>query len=566
MAIPTESMLKATQALQARNDELSKSLSLMQATLESTADGILVTDTQGRVVTFNSKFLSIWKVAREAVEGARHHDIVRLSSRRTAHPDAVLTGIDRIYSSPRLEAVDLLDMTDGQAIERHSRPQYVNSQIVGRVWSYRDVTDTRRVEEAMRDEQAARVEIARVSRIKDEFLSTLSHELRTPMTSILGWAKILLRKKSDLDTVYRGLEVIERNAVAQSRLIEDLLDMNRLVSGQMRLDVRPVDALAVVDAAIETVASQADGKGVTLRTTGDTAAGAIAGDAARLQQVVWNLLTNAIKFTPKGGEVNIAIQRVDARLDITISDTGSGISAEFLPHVFDRFSQSDSSITRTHGGLGLGLSIVKHLVELHGGSVRALSDGDGHGATFIVSLPLAAVRSDSRSDPRLDPRVGAGKAADSTMPTPMHDTSLQGLKILVVDDQPDARELIGALLIEHHAEVHAAASAAEALATLQRVRPDLIVSDIGMPERDGYQLIADIRKLAPEHGGLTPAIAITAFAQFEDKARAMLAGFQAHLSKPIEPQELIGTAAGLSGRDLYWSQNKKPMEASSDVG
>jgi CheY-like chemotaxis protein/anti-sigma regulatory factor (Ser/Thr protein kinase) len=297
---------------------------------------------------------------------------------------------------------------------------------------------------------------------------------------------------------------------------------------------------------------------VTLRTMDDASVGAIAGDAARLQQVVWNLLTNAIKFTPKGGEVNIAIQRVDARLEITISDTGSGISAEFLPHVFDRFSQSDSSITRTHGGLGLGLSIVKHLVELHGGGVRASSDGDGCGATFVVSLPLAAVRSESRE--------AAARADDPRMPTLTRDMNLHGLRVLVVDDQPDARELISALLIEHYAEVHAAASAAEALVTLARVRPDLIVSDIGMPGRDGYQLIADIRKLPPEQGGLTPAIAITAFAQFEDKARAMLAGFQAHLSKPIEPQELIVTAADLSGRDLYWSQNKKPMEPSSDVG
>jgi signal transduction histidine kinase/ActR/RegA family two-component response regulator len=387
-------------------------------------------------------------------------------------------------------------------------------------------------------ERAARVEIERISLVKDEFLATLSHELRTPLNAVLGWSGVLLSRTQDPE-VQRGLETIARNARAQAQLIDDLLDMNRIVSGKIRLDVQRLELAAIVEAALDSVRPSAEAKAIAVRRTIDPSAGLVFGDPNRLQQVVWNLLTNAVKFTPKGGKIDVIVQRVDSHVQIDVRDTGMGISAEFLPHLFERFRQADSSTTRKYGGLGLGLSIVKQLVELHGGSVGAESGGKGQGATFTVALPLRAVR-DSAAPSGEHPTSGRGCASRAPP------VSLAGLTVLIVDDEPDARELVRSVLSEAGADVVLAASAAEGLACVQTHRPDLLVSDIGMPDRDGYQFIRSVRDLGSACGGRTPAIALTAFARSEDRTRAMLAGYQVHMSKPIEPQELVATISSLA--------------------
>jgi PAS domain S-box-containing protein len=399
----------------------------------------------------------------------------------------------------------------------------------------RSVQERERLFEA---ERAARGEAERVSRMKDEFLATLSHELRTPLTAILGWSKVLQARHDDPANLKRGLEAIARNANAQAQLIEDLLDMNRIVSGKVRLDVQPIDLAGIVDAAVDSVRPSADARQIRLRRILDPLAGPVSGDPHRLQQVVWNLLSNAVKFTPKGGRVDVLLERVNSHLEITVNDSGIGISPEFLPHVFDRFRQADASTTRMYGGLGLGLSIVKQLVELHGGSVRAKSAGEGQGATFIVMLPLAPVR---HPESRVHPTA-------KTLGLPQEEIRLDGVKVMVVDDEADARELIKQVLVQSHAEVATAGSVEEGLRQLQAVRPDVVISDIGMPEKDGYHFIRAMRGLPASRGGRTPAIALTAFARSEDRTRAMLAGYQVHIAKPIEPQELVATVSSLVGR------------------
>jgi PAS domain S-box-containing protein len=408
-----------------------------------------------------------------------------------------------------------------------------------------DVTDQQELmkerEELLGAERAARAESERVSRMKDEFLATLSHELRTPLNAILGWCQLMRRATDDAATMGEGLEVIERNARAQTQLIEDLLDMSRIVSGKIRLDVQRVDLVQVVEGAVETVKPGADAKNIVLRKVLDPLAGPVSGDPSRLQQVVWNLLSNAIKFTPKGGKVTVLLERVNSHVEVTISDTGEGITPEFLPHVFDRFRQADATTTRKHGGLGLGLAIVKQLVELHGGQVRVKSAGKGLGTTFSVSLPIAVTKEEERG--REHPKSEAGRG----MPE-VSGISLEGLRVLVVEDEPDARELIRRLLTEHRAVVRTAGSADEGMSMMMAETPEVIISDIGMPGKDGYQFLREVRKLPAARGGKTPAIALTAFARSEDRTRAMLAGYQVHLSKPIDGHELVATVAGVTGR------------------
>ncbi|OAI57834.1 histidine kinase [Planctomyces sp. SCGC AG-212-M04] len=387
-------------------------------------------------------------------------------------------------------------------------------------------------------ERAARAEAERASLMKDEFLATLSHELRTPLSAILGWSQVLQMAEGVPAELSEGLDTIVRNARVQNRLIDDLLDMNRIVSGKIRLDVQPTDLTAVVDAAVDAVRPSAEAKGIRLRKIVDPLAGPVSGDPARLQQVVWNLLTNAIKFTPKAGKVDVLVERVNSHIEITVHDSGEGIEPDVLPHVFERFRQGDSSTTRRYGGLGLGLSIVKQLVELHGGTVRAKSAGRGQGATFAISLPLAPIRDDRREHPQSprSPLIVVG------------DVRLDGIKVLVVDDEPDAVALVKRVLSQCNADVITAGSADEALTLLSAETPQVIVSDIGMPDKDGYQFMREVRKRGAGDGGSIPAIALTAFARSEDRTRAMLAGYQVHVAKPIEPQELIATVASLAGR------------------
>ncbi len=403
-------------------------------------------------------------------------------------------------------------------------------------------------EELLRRERAARADAERTSRMKDEFLATLSHELRTPLHAILGWSQILARRGSA--NLAQGLEVIERNARAQTKIIDDLLDMSRIISGKVRLDVQQVDLAAVARLAVDTVRPSADAKGVRLQAVLDPLAGPVNGDPNRLQQVLWNILTNAVKFTPRGGRVQVLLERVNSHLELRVIDSGQGISPAFLPHVFDRFSQADASNTRQHAGLGLGLAIVKQLVELHGGSVSAASAGLGQGATFCIELPLLSVVGEAVERPdRRHPARSEGAERGPADPAG-HFADFSGLKVLVVDDEPDARGLMRRLLEDSGATVLEASSAADALSLLRAARPDVLVSDIGMPGESGYALIRQIRALPPDAGGATPAVALTAYARSEDRMQAILAGFQHHVAKPVEPAELIAMVASLTRRPL----------------
>jgi PAS domain S-box-containing protein len=409
----------------------------------------------------------------------------------------------------------------------------------------RDITEARRAqterERLLALESAARQEAEEANRLKDEFLSTVSHELRTPLTAMLGWVQLLRSGSLPADKRERALETVERNARAQGQLIEDLLDVSRILSGKMKLDVEPVDVSTVVEQAMESVRPAADARGIRLQAAMDST-GSILGDAHRLQQVVWNLLSNAVKFTPRGGRVQVFVERRDSSVEITVADTGKGISASFLPHVFERFRQADASTTRQYGGLGLGLSIVRHLAEMHGGTVSAASEGEGRGATFTVRLPLSVAL-------RREPTLPSGpRSPDPARAGLLCPPQLAGLRVLVVDDEADTREYLRALIEGCGAGVTAAASAAEGLAALRREKPDIIVSDIGMPEEDGYGFIQKVRALPPEEGGRTPAAALTAYARVEDRARVLMAGFQSHVPKPVEPLELLAVLASMAGQ------------------
>jgi signal transduction histidine kinase len=397
--------------------------------------------------------------------------------------------------------------------------------------------NARLFESAKRARQAAED----ANRLKDEFLATVSHELRTPLNAMLGWARLLRTAKVDQDRLAKGLETIERNARAQQEIIEDLLDVSRIISGKLRLEVQNVAFSSVVEAAVDTLRPAAVAKGISLHVALTSTDDVVLGDDNRLQQIVWNLLSNAIKFTPRGGHVQVTLRRVDSQMELVVADTGRGIAAEFLPHVFDRFRQSDSGTTRTSGGLGLGLAIVRHLVEMHGGTVSADSPGEGLGASFTVRLPLAVLRSNTGQTraPAAHTRQPA-PAADPAWETPL----LAGLQVLVVDDEADTRELVREVLCEVGAEVRTAASATEAWALVRQWSPDVILSDIGMPNVDGLTFISRLR----EEGMRTPAAALTAYARSADRVRALSAGYQAHLAKPAEPAELIALVASLAGR------------------
>jgi signal transduction histidine kinase len=392
----------------------------------------------------------------------------------------------------------------------------------------------------LENERIARNEAERASRLKDEFLATLSHELRTPLNAILGWSQLILSGNMKPEDVHRGLETIERNARAQNKLIEDLLEMSSIISGKVRLEMREVDVTGLVEAAVDSVNPTAQAKGVALSVKIGSQRGFVSGDFNRLQQIFWNILSNAIKFTPKGGRIEVMVERAGSYLEVRINDSGLGISPDFMPYVFDRFRQADPSLTRQFGGLGLGLAIVKQLVELHGGMVRAESEGVGKGASFTVSLPLASGGSD-KENRESGPVLKPGVQITSNL-------LLAGVNVLVIDDELDARELIKRILTNCHANVFTAASAGEGLQCLKATLPDVIISDVGMPEKNGYQFIQEVRNLPEKKGAAIPAIALTAFARPEDRTRAMEAGFQVHLTKPVDALELVNTIRDLAGQ------------------
>lgn len=397
--------------------------------------------------------------------------------------------------------------------------------------------------EALNRELRATTEELRIASLaKDDFVATMSHELRTPLNSMVGWMRLLRSKQLDPQRTDHALDVIDRNIRVQSKLVEDLLDVSRIISGKMRIDVQATNLLDVVHAVLDSVRPSAEAKQITLHPVLDSQAALIMGDAARLQQIIWNLLANAIKFTPKGGRVHLHLTRTNSMAVVAITDNGEGIDPEFLPHVFERFRQAQGGVARIHQGLGLGLAIVRHLVELHGGLVSAASEGKGRGATFIVQLPLSPVRSGPQES------AATAHSISATVPCP---PQLRGLRILLVEDEPDGRELLTTELTRCGAVVHAVGSGVEALRLIPELRPDVIISDIGMPEMDGYTLIKAIRQLPRAQGGSTPAIALTAYANNQDRARAFLSGFQAHLAKPTDASELFAVLVSVSGRTQH---------------
>jgi signal transduction histidine kinase/CheY-like chemotaxis protein len=405
----------------------------------------------------------------------------------------------------------------------------------------RYISELQRSEEA-REQLLLRAERARTdaeaaNRIKDEFLATLSHELRTPLTSLLGWSSVLREARRDERVLAQGLDAIDRNARVQAQLIDDLLDVSRIVSGKLNLDVRPLDVGSVARAAINVVQPAADAKGITLDYWAQPGLGAISADSARLQQIIWNLLSNAVKFTPHGGQIHVRVERDDSNVKVTVRDTGQGIDPEFLPRVFDRFRQADSSTTRSFGGLGLGLAIVRHLVELHGGTVSAHSDGAGQGATFSASFPL------------ITERVEPGTVMHGGEIHASHLQSLHGLRVLLVDDEIETRQIISTVVERTGAEVKTCTTAREALSELVEWRPHVILSDIAMPDEDGYSFINRVRALPQGEGGNTPAAALTAYAREEDRKQVLAAGYQMHIAKPIGAGQLVHLIAKLAGRE-----------------
>ena len=406
----------------------------------------------------------------------------------------------------------------------------------------RDTTERRQIQEVLR---LRAEELENANRVKDEFLATMSHELRTPLTSILGWARLLESNQLSAKEKERAIHVIQRNAEAQSKLIEDLLDVSRIITGKLKIEFQPVSFASITDSVINSLRPAFDAKQLQLETTIDPAAGPILGDPARLQQIVTNLLSNAIKFTSNGGKITVGLQRLNAHVQLKVMDTGVGIAEENLPYIFERFRQVDSSNVRAHGGLGLGLAIVDYLVRQQAGSVGAESDGIGKGATFTVEFPLTTSEVISSDMASVAMSSDAAKAVRESV-EPFVDQVLRNRRILLVEDDPDTQELLRTLLTRHGAEVVTVESSARALQEIERAMPDMIISDIGMVGESGYNLIRKIRALGPENGGHVPAIALTAYAGAIDRRRALLAGFQTHLAKPVEPNDLIAVILSLT--------------------
>jgi PAS domain S-box-containing protein len=544
-------------------DELRKSEERLRLLIASVQDyAIFILDPSGHVAT--------WNPGAERLKGYSADEIIGQHFSRFYPAPEVLSGKCEfeLTESARIGRFE----DEGWRIRKDGTPFWANVVItpirdasgvlVGFAKVTRDLSERKRHEEEQialaraeegrriaeenqaeahaiaRQLRAARDKAEEATRLKDDFLATVSHELRTPLNAILGWGNMLGAGTLSPEKAAHAISTIVRNAKAQGQIIEDLLDVSRIITGQLRLDVDQIDINQVVSAAVDVVRPAADAKGVSVRWHGNPDAGAVKGDAGRLQQVLWNLISNAVKFTPRGGNVDVSLRRRESTIEIEVVDTGEGIAPDFLPRVFERFSQQEASNSRKAGGLGLGLAIVKHLIELHGGTVEARSDGLGRGATFVIRLPPVAVRRPKEP------------VRNSLLPTPelQLPAELVGLKVLVLDDEPDCRELVQVVLERAGAVVIPASNVTEALDEIRRQRPDAIVSDIGMPGEDGYAFIQKLRTLPRDEGGRTPAVALTAFARGEDRRKALLAGFQNHAAKPIEAQELLVVVANLAGR------------------
>jgi PAS domain S-box-containing protein len=552
--------------LAAMNAELKTSEERFRSLSACSPVGIFLTDTQGHCTYSNPRC--------QAICGFTFEESLGVGWLKSIHPEdrqIVFTE----WSGYMREGREYSHEFRFQTQEENTRWVHISSspmvsdtgELLGHVGTVEDITERKQAEEARANfirEQEARRQAEAANRMKDEFLATLSHELRTPLNSMLGWAKLLRSRKFDETTTARALETIERNAKMQAQLIEDILDVSRIIRGKLHLNLRPVNLVRIIESAMDGVRPSAEAKGIDFsfvisarepsnvskrqKAAKSAESGKsensknqhpkflVYGDSDRLHQIVFNLLTNAIKFTPEEGKVEVQLKRDRTYAQVTVTDTGLGISTEFLPYIFDRFRQADSTTTRSHGGLGLGLAIVRHLVELHQGSVHADSPGEGLGATFTIKLPLAN-ESSKTSDIESKPIPEAGAIA--TIPR------LEKLQILVVDDDADTLDYLLTVLEQYGAKVTAVSSAREAMSAIQRFKPDVLVSDIGMPEEDGYALIRKIRALEAEQGGRIPALALTAYARGEERLRAISAGFQMHMAKPVEPVELISVVAKL---------------------
>ena len=519
----------------------------MRSILDNTLDGVIALDGAGRVTFWNRRAEETFAIPRDRAVGTLLAELILPETAQAAFQETLASlGTSAAGSNLRL---------DLEAVRGDGRPFPLELTVTairddGEL-SFsafaRDITERKRSDEEHQrmlvETQRARAEAEAASRVKDEFLSTLSHELRTPLTAIVGWTYLLRGGRLDEATTRRGLEAIERNAAAQTQVISDILDLSRIVGAKLRVSVRPLQLAPVVAAAIEPLLPAAAAKVLAVQTLLDPSAGLVAGDPDRLRQIVWNLFSNAVKFTPRGGRVTVRVERVEGSgVQLVVEDTGEGIAPDFVAHVFERFRQADSSNTRSHGGLGLGLAIVRHLVEMHGGTVDVRSAGKGRGSTFTVTLPAL--------DPaRLPPLAPAPEVPPLASALAMADSpDLTGVRVLVVDDGDDVREVVSAMLGQCGAEVRAVGSAGEALHALAEFSPHVLVSEIEMAGETGFSLIQRVRALPADRGGQVPAAALSAYGRTDDRVQALLAGFQIHVPKPVQPAELVAVVASLARR------------------
>jgi PAS domain S-box-containing protein len=520
---------------------------LLAGIVESSEDAIISKTLDGIIDSWNAAAERLFEYTASEAIG---EPITLIIPSERVHEEAMI--LQRIRKGERVEHFETIRKSkSGRLIDISltiSPIRNRHDEIIGASKIARDITDRRNSEQErnrlLAQERSLRAEAERAARLKDEFLATVSHELRTPLNAILGWSTMLRQGRLDDETIARGIEAIERNAKSQAQLVEDLLDVSRIISGNLRLELKPISLTSAVKGAMDSVQLAADAKQIQLQMIVDPVADDAKGDAARLQQVIWNLLSNSIKFTPPGGSVKVKIDRVDSMAQMTVTDTGDGISADFLPYVFDRFKQADGSTTRKHGGLGLGLAIARHLIEMHGGTIVADSPGEGSGATFKIRLPLAST---STSAPVTQASGASPSATLLEVATAFDAPDLKGIRILAVDDEADARDMLRVGLERFGADVTIVATAQDALDVLPAWRPDVLVSDIGMPAEDGYDLIRKIRALPAEQGGDIPAIALTGYVRVEERMRALAAGYQMFVPKPVEVGELGVIVAGLVG-------------------
>ncbi len=543
----TEEVKRQALQLETMNAELRASEYRLQNFLDNANDLIQIISAEGEFLYVNRAWQEILGYSTASLARLRYLDVIHPDNRIQC--DAIIEQSQTKKGNFHLETVFITSKGMEVYVEGSINCRFEEGKPTAIQCIFHDITERKQAEQAraqMLEEQIARKQAEAANRMKDEFLATLSHELRTPLNSIMGWSQLLRSKKFDEVTTARALETIERNAKLQTQLIEDILDISRITTGKLQLNICSVDPVSIVEASLEGVKLAASAKNIQLNlSVMKQTSKPITADATRLQQVIWNLLSNAIKFTPVNGKVNVFIEEVDDFVEIKVSDTGIGISKDFLPYIFDRFRQADSTTTRAYGGLGLGLAIVRQLVEVHSGSVYVDSEGEGKGSTFTVRLPLQASSLEPQ-DSEVSPTV-----ADSgnTIPNDVY-TKLQGLRVLVVDDEKDVREFLITFLEQCKAEVVAVDSVAAALAEIQQSNFDILVSDIGMPYDDGYHLIDQVRHLELSHKRHIPAIALTAYARDEDRSKALDAGFQMHLRKPLDPSELAVAIINLTSKNL----------------